>query len=91
MLYEDSICKKDDEALERLRTTGKGAEVIAEFKVRVLFYVRSFKNTDHSFAGAARAGIRISFDECMSLFTLSDGRDVKETELNVFPGPDDEA
>ncbi|XP_003742075.1 lysosomal acid phosphatase [Galendromus occidentalis] len=32
MLYEDSICRKDDEAIERLRTTGEGKRVLTEFK-----------------------------------------------------------
>lgn len=34
MLYEDAICKNDDVAIERLRTSGEGKEVMAEYKVR---------------------------------------------------------
>lgn len=37
MLYEDAICKKDDEAIERLRTTGEGKEVMTEYAVRGVF------------------------------------------------------
>lgn len=33
MLYEEATCKNDDEAIERLRTTGEGKEVMTRFKV----------------------------------------------------------
>lgn len=33
MLYEDATCQKDNEAIEELRSTGQGKEVMAKYKV----------------------------------------------------------
>lgn len=33
MLYEDAVCKRDDEAIDKLRRTGEAQEVMEKYKV----------------------------------------------------------